>query len=149
MGFGDETRGNYSVKSCLFVMALMLIGTILCGVSVYVVVNNKCASEARTWLPVYPGAEIVEEQFTFLRMFGIGQSRRILYTPDDAPDVRRWYLQYMNDTTRETGSGIGGGFANMSYEIRAADDGRGATIYQFHECSRELDLSGKGLDNED
>lgn len=136
-----EHTTPYSWRGCLFTMVAIVVGIFACSLTVNVVVDGACVDGATTWLPDYPEAALIEESYTFIRMWGIGTSRRVLFTEDDVLDVRSWYRQ--SDTENSRANARRGG-ANVNWRADEAEGG-GTVITLVSQCARELDLSVFGL----
>lgn len=140
MSIPEHTQA-YSLKGCLTIFALIMLGIVVLVVGATLGFDQACVSAGETWLPGYPGAELVEERYSFLRMFGAGTSRRVLYTPDDELTVRRWYQESDNANSANNASRGGASFRVQLQEAA----GGGTNIIMHFECAKELDLSPFGI----
>jgi len=132
-----------SPRGCLVTLALIMVGIFVLIVLVNVAVDNACARGAQNWLPAYPGSEVVSEDYTFLRLWGIGTSQQVLYSEDDVETVDDWYRAWNRQKGAEFASRGG---AQMVWDVEEADNG-GTTITLFSTCAEELDLSPLGIGN--
>lgn len=129
-------------RGCLLSTLLMLIGVFGCMGTLYVVADNSCVQAANLWLPDYPGSRLVSQEQTWLRAFGIGETTRILYTTDDAEQVRRWY--YQEDITKgSAGQSRDRNIAVLRWTVSPESQTGGALIRLFSSCAPELALSGQ------
>lgn len=80
-------------RGCLFGTFAVMFTVLTCTSMLYVVTDLNCAQAADRWLPDYPGAEVVSQTHSWLRPFGIGETTRILRTPDTVSEVDLWYLR--------------------------------------------------------
>ncbi len=134
-------RPNVTNKGCLLSIVLIIMGIFSLVVLITVVVDGECESGGRYWLPAYPEAELIEEDYSFIRMWGIGESYRVFFTPDDTNTVRRWYQQSDRanvDEFRDRGG------ATLGWRLRQGEDG-GTHITLYSECAKTLDLSPLGI----
>lgn len=138
-----QTLQINSPKGCLVSISLILVGIVALVLLVNALVDNACARGARNWLPYYPGAEVISEDYTFVRMWGIGTSQQVLYSTDDLDTVEDWY----QDWNRQQGLAFADrGGAQMAWNVDEADSG-GTTITLRSQCARSLDLSPIGIGN--
>jgi hypothetical protein len=133
----EEWRGGYG-KGCLLAILAMMVGTAVCGSGVYYAVEHNCRVNAETWLVDYPGAELVREEHTFMRRFGIGETTRILYTPDDRITVLGWYSEH-EIALGEQGHSRSNTMADLSWTFRPTDNG-GTQINLYSSCNPEMAL---------
>lgn len=135
MGFLDAegAHGGYSVRGCLSMFLVFAVGSLLCMGSVMVAADIGCVNNANTWLPDYPDAELVRQDYTMLRAFGLGETTRILYSTEELGVVRRWY----QDTTTQLA--VDGktrvGVARANWRVTEPDDGNGALIILSQDCA--------------
>ena len=134
-----DRRSSLSPKGCLLFLLISIMGVFLCMVTVYAGVEYSCQRDATQWLVDYPGSELVEEEYSWLRPFGIGRTVRTLYSIDARTDVNRWYSQYRLELDRE-GKVLNDGFATMRWQIANASDGEGTSIRLSSECALDLVL---------
>ncbi|NJL57793.1 hypothetical protein HC928_23680 [bacterium] len=134
----EYRRSHMGLRGCLLLSLLMLLGLLGIGGGFYAAIDISCVSAAAEWLPDYPGAELVEQTHSFIRPWGVGETTRILYTPDAPFDVNTWYRDGDLERTRE-GKSPTSGPARMRWFVREADDG-GSTILLFSNCSSGLVL---------
>ncbi|MFP4322930.1 MAG: hypothetical protein ACLFTK_10800 [Anaerolineales bacterium] len=86
-----------------------------------VFIDQTCISQTRTYMPLYPNAEVVSEEYTYFRPFGIGETRVIMRTADAEGAVRRWYREIRREAYRETGEGMPG-LAQIRMGVIEADE---------------------------
>lgn len=129
----------YTAKGCFFIMIAIVFGIFGLGTAWYVVVDVSCVTQANRWLPDYPGAEFISEDYTFVRAWGIGETTRVLYTEDDSGTVRAWYSDRYRELDDE-GYTRTDATARMRYVVRTADEG-GSVITLLSNCSSGLVLT--------
>lgn len=128
-------ESRYSNKGCAVAMVLSVIGIFVCAVAIYIAADVSCVRDANTWLVDYPGAELVSEEYTFLRPFGIGVTTRILYTPDPQTQVGMWYRSRDREINVEQGLSRNIGVAQMRWTASPATDRDGTIIRLYSECA--------------
>lgn len=81
---------------------LILLGTFLCLGGLLVGLNAQCRAEIDAWLPVYPGATLVEKRYNFLLANAMGITHNDYLVSAPEPLVRAWYRRVtrMTDETR-------------------------------------------------
>ena len=120
---------------CLRFLALITIGFIALVAFMYFGVGTSCRSHADIWLEDYPNSELVSETYTFLRPFGIGETLRVLYSPDSPNVVRNWYMERDRERDDE-GLVRNDGQARVNRYIRAGDN-EGTDIGLESECASQ------------
>lgn len=126
-----------------YLIVIMLISFGICGLTSAITYfyDSTCRAGASNWLPVYPNATLVQENYSFLTMHGIGVTEREFYSPDDYLEVRRWYQNENTIAGRENRTRGG-----SSLDYRAVEaEGGGTQIRLISECAQELDLSELGI----
>lgn len=142
MGIPEHTSG-YSLKKLVVSLVLIAIGVFVMAVLITLGADALCVRDSTRWLPPYPGSEIVEERFTFLRMWGVGQTTQVLYTADNINTVRQWYFE--QDTENSRGGNARGGLATVNWQLSEPEDREGTVITLQSSCAHELDLSPFGI----
>jgi len=142
LGFVDSMQGRQTtLKGCLIVGLGMLLGTLACVSVIYIAVDTSCVSSANTWLPDYSGSQLVSEEHSWLRSFGIGETTRILYTTDTSGIVSRWYTR--QDILNESqGKSRDGQIAQLRWAVGRDQNTDGAVIALVSRCAPELALGG-------
>ncbi len=128
-------ESRYSNRGCAVAMVLSVIGIFVCAVAIYIAADVSCVRDANTWLVDYPGAELVSEDYTFLRPFGIGVTTRILYTTDPQTQVGMWYRNRDQALNIEQGLSRNTGIAQMRWTAAPAQDRDGTYIRLYSECA--------------
>lgn len=85
----------------LFGCLIIALLVIACIGSISIVLDQACQSTLNQRLPLYPGAEIVTERYSFFSRFGVGETYLELYSPDDPDTVQRWYGRTTGQITRQ------------------------------------------------
>lgn len=134
-----EHESRYTARGCLLVLVMIIISISACGGVFYVAVDASCVSDAELWLADYPYSVVQQETFTFFRPFGIGQTTRLLYSPDPINAVRAWY---MARDTRLIGEGNikNRGYARVTYLLRESSVGSGTDIILRSSCAQGLSV---------
>ncbi len=92
--------------------------------------NNRCQSQFRDALALYPGAEIVVEDYPFL-----AQQRVELRSADAPETVEAWYTSQRAAAMRErVVSGNVSVLPSENWIIEAAPDGNGSVITLAQMC---------------
>lgn len=127
----DRDQGHTTVRATLISVALIAVGVAALATLVMGVIDRQCAADIERWLPLYPGAEVVSEQHTFLRARGMGETALTLHTPDGRQAVNRWY---QDNTQRQAELDPNRGAATN--RLRLADaPGGGTLIHLDSECA--------------
>ena len=99
-------RDKRSILSGLGIVVLLVI---LSTGGAAALLNNRCQTDFRDSLVVYPGAEMVLEEYPFL------STQRVVYHTADAPDaVEAWYGAYSAELKRN--AVVSGDFSDMPVE---------------------------------
>ena len=134
----DDRRYPLSIRWFVIISILIFASTFICIFITAIAVDRSCSNAAADWLPTYPGAEVISEEYTWLRPFGIGDTTRILYTPDSRQDVLSWYAG--NDRAlEEKGYHRTDGHANLYWRL-GSPAGGGTTIRLISQCAPALVL---------
>jgi hypothetical protein len=136
---GDPAETRYPWRSCLVTLVLIPIGVLIVAVLIYIAIDATCTGEADLWLVDYPDAELVSEQYDFVRPFGIGITTRVLHTPDAQSTVRVWYSNQQRETARE-GHVPRRQLAIFQWTIGRVPDGDGSQITLYQQCADGLVL---------
>lgn len=134
----EYRQSNLGLRGCLVLSLLMLLGVLGIGGGFYAAIDISCVAAANEWLPDYPDAELVEETYSFLRPWGVGETTRILYSPDAPFDVSIWYREGDRERSDE-GKSPTDGPARMRWFVRETEDG-GSTILLTSNCSSGIVL---------
>lgn len=133
-------RGSpLSLRGCLLFLVISLIGVFLCVIVVYAGAEYACERDAKRWLVDYPGSQLVEEEYSWLRPFGIGRTVRTLYTTDARVDVSRWYTEHSIELDQE-GKSLEDSYPTMRWRLTNVPDDGGTSIQLFSECALDLVL---------
>ncbi len=132
-------ESRYTTRGCFIVMIMIFVGIFACGSMFYVAVDTSCASEADLWLVDYPNSRLIEVRYTFMRPFGIGNTTRLLYSPDPESAIRAWYMA-RDKRLIEAGNVKNRGYARMTYLLDEAPDGKGTVIALVSNCAQGLSI---------
>ncbi|MDX1992326.1 MAG: hypothetical protein SF029_08055 [bacterium] len=142
MGFAENMPGRQvGWQGCLISSVVILLGIVVLIVGIYIAIDASCVASAEDWLPDYPGSTFVEQDYSWLRAFGIGETQRILYSSDEVEQVRRWYFE--RDLAKGNAGASRGGVAALGWAMTAHPDD-GTTIILSSVCARELAVGGRG-----
>jgi hypothetical protein len=122
----------YTLRGCLTGLFFITFAVVVCGGVSFFAIDQKCIGDSTRWLPDYPQATLVVQEYTVLRPFGIGATARVLYSPDDENTVRRWYIDTWGRVGAENSDR---GWASPSYFVSKAEDGAGSSITLYSECA--------------
>lgn len=111
---------------------LILFGSVLLFLGALVFAADEvCRTNIASRLPLYPGAEIVGDEYNFLRSRAMGITRMTLRTADDEETVRQWF----RDLTLELlERGEFRGMAVINWQIAPSDEG--TLIHIYTECGQ-------------
>lgn len=131
----DRDNQNLSCLRLLFgglVVPMLAIG--LCALVITLTIDLSCAREIEAWLPVYPvgEADILEQEYSLLRRYGMGVTRTTLHIDAPFSMVRRWYQE---TTRRVAGHYETGGLATTAWRIERAQD-NSARVTLITECAQ-------------
>lgn len=139
-----ETQGGSllgSVRRLMLSLMLIVVGIAVLAVLLLAAIDYQCGSEIDRWLPIYPGAVLLEETHDYFRPRAMGRTNAEYYTPDDRDAVLRWYSEYRRNLTsgqyNEANPNArleSRSVATVRYTVRAADDG-GTIIITYSECA--------------
>ena len=128
----------FTLKGCLVFLSVVVTGLFLCMTTMFVSVDRKCVGDAHTFLPDYPGAEVIDAQYSWIHAFGIGETTRTLYTPDDRSLVIRWY-QAHEQALSDEGKMVSSGYATVR-RFLSQPEGGGTIIRLYSQCETQLVL---------
>lgn len=125
-----------SARGCLVSWLAIAFGVFLCSGTIYVASDVSCASNAHLWLVDYPGSQLVSQEHSFIRPWGIGETTRVLLSPDPPRDVRMWYNRRDSDLARQ-GNEKRGGLGTLSWRVSESQEG-GSLIVLHSNCANVL-----------
>jgi hypothetical protein len=127
----DRDGGRTTIRATLIGAAVIMVGVVVLLALVVGVIDQQCASDIERWLPLYPGADTVSQQHSFLRARGMGVTTLTLHTPDDRETVSAWYA---DSTQRQADLDPDRGAATSRLRLEDAPDG-GTLIHLDSECA--------------
>lgn len=136
----NPAEKEYNGRGCLFFAVAMPIALFACVLSIYGTVTFHCVTEADRWLLVYPGAEEVDLDYTWLHAYGIGSTVRVLHTPDPTPQVRVWYVEEITRLDEIRSDQRNDGIATVRWNVFEDPDSDGTLIVLSCNCAPELVL---------
>ena len=101
-------------------LVVMIVGT-----------DQLCYSDTVSRQPLYPGAEIVDVEYTFLRARGFGTTRMTLWTPDDFDTVNEWKREQNLELLRAEKFR---GLASTGWDVQPDPDSNGSLLMYFSSC---------------
>lgn len=116
-------------KSAIMGVVAVLVLVFGCPGAIIVAADLACNASIEEWIPLYPGAEVIETQYNLLRPRGIGLTSMVLRTQDDAETVRQWYRDNVIQIMHRGG---GNRFATTSWQVEESQDG--ILIRLYSEC---------------
>lgn len=129
----------YPKRGCFFIFLFIPLGVFVLGLIFYISMHFGCRSSFDTWVIDYPNAEFVEDEYSWLMPYSIGETVRVLYSPDAPAVVRRWYnaeYRALEDDGHIRSYGAG----RVNWQVVTAEDGEGSIIYIFCSCSPRMAL---------
>jgi hypothetical protein len=124
----DEFRRT--PRTFFLTIVIIIVGSLICTGVFTMTIDTVCQRNAAEWIPLYPNAEVVAENKTFLNAFGVGVTQTTLYSPDNVNEVREWYM----DTRRSNEANPTNLLATMRYSVSEVEEG-GSTIFLYSECA--------------
>jgi hypothetical protein len=136
-------RYQYSYRGCFVSMLLIIVAVFVIMTLIMLRTDYVCTRQAGLWTHVYPGATVVEESYSYLQMWGIGDSVRVLTSDEAATRVRMWYVDQDTEVSKATGKSRIGTLG--TFATRISDNPDGSLIVQSFECVPEFDFSPYGI----
>ncbi len=129
-------------KHLLHYFRAILIVVLLIGACTTVTtlgLDAMCYNDLSQRLPIYPGARITLERYSFLRRYGMGETLIILDSDDPEATVRDWYGREQGRVAqriRQDGNlRLFYGFSNATASVTTAEDGTGSQIILSGTCA--------------
>ncbi|MFW5747997.1 MAG: hypothetical protein ACOCYT_00130 [Chloroflexota bacterium] len=91
--------------------------------------DQMCVNEMKRFMPIYPDAEIISQEYNFLRPYGIGETVMLLYSADDSRTVGGWYGRHIGMELRE-----GRNLVRNEWSVVRAEDRQGSQIILYGRC---------------
>lgn len=113
-----------------WLVMLFLIGVVFLVVLV-LGSDQLCYSDIVGRQPLYPGAEIVDADYNFLRARGFGTTTLTLWTPDDPDTVNEWKRAMNLELLRAEKFR---GLASTGWEVQPDPDSDGSLFLYFSSC---------------
>lgn len=115
------------------IIAIVVIPLVLlvCVGGVTLALDNLCYSGLTQRMPLYPNAEMVFEEHSGMRAFGMGETLIILETDDPIEIVRDWYGRNAGGAVRrmqQQGQRLLASMSQAEYSLITAADGTGTQI---------------------
>ena len=106
----------------------MGLGTMLCLGLFVLVIDQVCYNDTVSRQAIYPGAEIIESEHSFLRPRAIGSTRIVLSTPDEIEVVRQWIRDMNLDLLQRDEFR---GLAALNWQAQPNPEGEGSLFVLF------------------
>ncbi len=114
---------------------VVIIGIVLCIVTVSIGVDRTCVNDLKPRLPIYPNTTIKLQQHNFLTQFGMGESVMILHSDDPADVVRDWYSRTVGAIVyADVQKGNIRHMGRTSWTVDEAPEGKGSQIILYGYC---------------
>lgn len=112
-------------------LAIIMLSTLLCTLSTIAYIDYNCVHNGERWLPLYPGAQILQENDGYFRRFGFGDTMLVLYTLDDNNTVRKWYMEHSRQARMHYRTS---GLAETDWAVILTPGQAGSTIVLTQHC---------------
>ena len=113
-------------------LILIFIAVTVCILATFAVIDTRCSTDIARWIPLYPNAQIVEEEYNF-RQRATGITSMLLWTTDSADAVRRWYYeQRFAESQKDPNRGL----ATTSFTVQSDTERGGSVIYLYSRCGQ-------------
>ncbi len=112
---------------------ITLAAVLLCIAAVFFALDRRCSADIARWLPLYPNAQLVEEQYNAFRPRSVGTTLTVMKSPDDPDTVRRWYSR---QRAKEDAIDPSRGLATANVSVSENPDGPGSMIYLYSQCAQ-------------
>jgi hypothetical protein len=109
----------------MLVVVLVFLGTLVFGA------DEMCRRDIAERQPLYPGAEIIETDYNFLRPRAMGTTHLTLLAPDDTETVRAWIRE---TNLRLLRAERFRGLANTMWEVYPNPEGEGTLMRYYSSC---------------
>ena len=125
----------YYLKAFLLIVGLF--GS--CAVVSTLAMDTICYNTLSQRLPVYPGATITVERYSFMRRYGMGETILVLNSDDATDTVREWYGhergRLAQQIRRDRTMNLFYGFTTAVSSVTTAEDGTGSQIVLSGACA--------------
>jgi hypothetical protein len=113
-------------------MLLILVAVVLCVVGAVAVIDIRCSTDIARWLPLYPNAQIIQEDYNFRRRAS-GITTMVLHTTDPTNVVFKWYYQQrFTEADKDPNRGL----AATNFNVVADRENGGSLIYLYSRCGQ-------------
>lgn len=113
------------------VLVLLIVVIFGCPVTATVVVDVACNTSIETWLPLYPGAETVSVDYSFIRPRAMGSTLMVQQTPDDPQTVEAFYYDHFEELVSR---GVPRGMGGTDFSAQENPDADGSLILLYSRC---------------
>jgi hypothetical protein len=132
--FGELKR--IALSTLLITIAVLIaVTSLIAGIEIY------CVNDSYYWMPLYPGAELLEtQQQGYFRMRGMGITEQTYFSTAAVTEIRNWYRDYRREITEGQQNANPDaaieGFGINTVSVIAADDGTGSIITYYTQCGQ-------------
>ena len=112
-------------------LLMMVFGSALCLGLAVLAIDQVCHSDAVDRQPIYPEAEIIETEFSFIRPRAIGFTRLTLSTDDDVETVRQWIRDQNLELLRQERFR---GLSALNWRAAPDPDSDGSLLFYTSSC---------------
>lgn len=127
MVFGQRRHSPFRSIIVLLVASLLFMGTLVLSV------DEICRTDIARRQPFYPDAEMVQQDYNFLRPHAVGTTSTTLYTTDDEETVRQWMRDVTLDLLRREAFH---GLATVIWDTQPDPATDGTFIQLYSECGQ-------------
>jgi len=122
---------NRKPPSILPLFFILVAASLTCIGGILFVADAQCASDIEAWLPLYPDAEIVSQDYNLIRVRGIGTGQTVQISEDDVETVKQFYR---DQTIENMNTQRGRGLASTDWRIVENPNGEGTQITLITSC---------------
>jgi hypothetical protein len=130
-----KKRFLYYLKAALLIVGLF--GS--CAIVFTLAFDSMCYNVLSQRLPIYPGAKITLERYSFMRRYGMGETIMVLDSDDAVEIVRDWYGRargrVSQQVRRDNTMNLFYGFTRAVASVTTAEDGTGSQIVLSGACA--------------
>lgn len=110
----------------------MFGGAVLCMGLFVLGIDQVCYNDVTHRQPIYPGAKVIDTEYSFLRARAIGHTKLTLWTPDDIETVRQWIRDKNIELLQKNEFR---GLATLDWQAQPNPDGEGTLLIYYSSCS--------------
>lgn len=116
------------------------ICVILAVTTLVVAIDIHCSNDSYYWMPVYPGAVLLETPAQgYIRLRGMGETVQIYSSPDTPTEIRAWHREYRREVTEgrqnDNPDAPIQDFSTNNYTVEFNEDGTASIITYYTQCA--------------